>query len=174
MSFTLNANIMACQVSNQQFCHMKSPLYVADTSKSCNYALFLNDKAKINSVCILSVINQTQDDAININVNLWAILTLQDDKKLYTTCLLFTYTIKLCFSHYIIYLPNGFEANAISFILPSNNKLNVESSIEMSQYKVGFNMSYSKIDNVSFMQSLDLSSLMDDKLQDLDHEMNQK
>ena len=45
-------------------CHIKSPLYVADASESCSYALFINDKAKINSVCILSVINQTQHEAI--------------------------------------------------------------------------------------------------------------
>ena len=32
--FPLSANIMACQVSNEQFSHIKSHLYVADTSKS--------------------------------------------------------------------------------------------------------------------------------------------
>ena len=68
-------------------------------------------------------------------------------KKLYVTCLQFSYTIKLHFPYNIIYLPYGCEANAISFELPSNNKLNVGSSIEMPQYKLGFNRFYSKIDN---------------------------
>ena len=70
---------MACQVSNGQLCQINPPMYVADTSKSCSYALFLKDKVKINSICILSVINQTQDKALNINI-FWAISTLQDDK----------------------------------------------------------------------------------------------
>ena len=68
ISFPLSANIMACQVLNGQFCCINSP-YAADTSKSCSYTLFLNDKAKINSVCILSIIKQTHFEAININDN---------------------------------------------------------------------------------------------------------
>ena len=64
-----------------------TPLCVADTHKSCCYALILKDKVKMNDVCILSVINQTQDEALNINDNFWAISTLKDDKKLYITCL---------------------------------------------------------------------------------------
>ena len=85
--FPINADIMVYQVSNWQFCHINSPLYVADTSNSCSYALLLNNKVKINDFCILSVINQLQDQALNINDNFWAIPTLQDNKKLYITCL---------------------------------------------------------------------------------------
>ena len=79
--FPLNINIMACQVSNGQFCHINSPLYAAHTSNSCSYALFLKDRVKINNFCISSVINQTQDEALNINTNFWAISTLQDNKS---------------------------------------------------------------------------------------------
>ena len=60
-------------MSNGQFCHINSPLYTADTLTSCNYALFLQNKGKINKCCILSVINHTQDEAFNINDNFWAI-----------------------------------------------------------------------------------------------------
>ena len=98
----------------------------------------------------------------------WAISALQDNKKLYITCLQFSYTIKLCFSYDIIYLPDAHEANAISFVLPSTNKLYLESSIKTPQLKLGFNRSYKKkINNFSLMQSFNLSSLTDDKLQDL-------
>ena len=85
--FLLSANIMEGQVPNRQFCHINSPMYEADTSKSCSYALFLKDKVKLNNVCILSVINQAQDEALNVKDNFWAISTLQDDEKLYITCL---------------------------------------------------------------------------------------
>ena len=98
-----------------------------------------------------------------------AISTLQDNKKLYMTFLQYSYTIKLHFPYDIIYLPNGCEANAVTFVLPSNNKLNIKSSIEANEYKLGFNRSYSKINNFSLMQSLNISSLMDDKLQDFAH-----
>ena len=166
-----SADIMACQVLNGQFCHINSPLYVADTSKSCSYTLFLNDKAKINSVCLLSIVNQTHNEAININDNFWAISTLQNDKILYITCLQFSYTRKLSFPYDRIYLPDECEANAMSFVLLSNNKLHVESSIETPQYKIGFNRSCSKINNLSLMQCLNLSSLMDNTLQDLAHKI---
>ena len=130
---------MACQVSNGQFCHINSPLYVADTSKSYSYTLFLNNKARINNVCIFSLINQTHNERININDNFWAIYALQADKKLYIklyiTCLQFSYTIKLHFQYDIIYLPDECEANAMSSVLVPNNKLHIKSSIRTPQYK---------------------------------------
>ena len=144
---------------------------MADISSSCSYAKFLKDKVKLNDICILSVINQTQDKALDINDNFWAISILQDNKKLYIICLQYSYTIKLHFPYDIIYLPNGCEDNAITFVLPSSNKLNRESSIEATEYKGGFNRSYPKNDKFSLMQSLNISSLMGDKLQDLAHKI---
>ena len=41
ISFLLSTDIMACQVSNGQICHINSALYTTDTSNSCTYALFL-------------------------------------------------------------------------------------------------------------------------------------
>ena len=58
---------MVYQVSNGQLYHINSPLYAADNSNSCSYALFLKDQERINKVCILLVVNQTQDEAFNIN-----------------------------------------------------------------------------------------------------------
>ena len=126
--------MLACQVSNGQFCHINSPLYTADTLTSCSYALFPQNKDRINKFCILSVVNQTQDEAININDNFCSISTLQDNKNLCITCLQFSYLIKLCLPYDIIYIPNGCEANAITFILPSNNKLHVEPISEIPEY----------------------------------------
>ena len=106
-----------------------------------------------------------QDEAININDNIWAILTLQNNKKLYVTCLQYNYSISLNFPYDIIYLPNGCEVNASTFVLPSNNQLNLDSIMEAPENKLGFNRSYSKINNFSLMQSLNISSLTDDSLQ---------
>ena len=128
-------------------------------------AYFLKDGVKINYLCILSVKNQTEDEALNINDNLWAISTLQDNEKLYITYLQYSYTIKLHFPYDIIYLSDSCEASAIKFVVPSSNKLNVESSIEATDYKLGFNRSYSKINSFSLRKSLNISSLIDDKLQ---------
>ena len=52
--FPISNDIMASQASNGQFCHINFPLYTSDTSYSCSYALFLQDKDKINKYCILS------------------------------------------------------------------------------------------------------------------------
>ena len=72
---------------------------------------------------------------LNINDNFGAISTLQDNKKLYITCLQYSYLVKLCFSYDVISLPNGCEANAVTFVLPSNSKLNVEPIIKVPDYK---------------------------------------
>ena len=67
--------------------------------------------------------------------------------------------MNLHFAHDIIYVPNGCEANAITFVLPSNNKLNVEPSTEAAEYQLSFNRSYSKIKKFSLMQCFNISSL---------------
>ena len=81
ISFPLSMGIMACQVLNDQFCHINSPLYAVDTSNSYSYVLFLQNKDKINKFCMLSVTNQVQNEAVNINNNFWAISTLQNNKS---------------------------------------------------------------------------------------------
>ena len=164
ISIPLSASIMACQVCNRWFCHVNSPHHAADTSNSCSYALFLKEQVKINNICILSVLYQTQDEALSINDNFWPIQDLPHNRKLYKTCLHYSYTIKVHFPYDIIHLPDSCETNPITFVLPSNNKLNIESFIEETEYKLGFNRSYSNIDNFSLMQSLKVSNLTDDKL----------
>ena len=161
ISFSLSTDIMACQVSNGQFCHISSPLYASATSNSCSYALFPQDKERINTFFILSVINKMEDKAFNVNDNFWPISTLQDNKQLYIICLLYSYTIKLHFPYNIIYSPDGCEVNAITFLFPSDDKLNVEPTIEAPEYKLGFNRSCTKIDHFSLTQSLNRSSLTD-------------
>ena len=86
-----------------------------------------------------------QDEAVNINNNLWAISTLQTNKKFYITCLQYSYSISLCFLYNIIYLQDGCEANAITFVLPSNNWLNIGSIMEAPENKIDFNRSYPKL-----------------------------
>ena len=108
-----------------------------------------------------------QDEAINTNNNFWAISTLQNNKKLYITCLQYTYSITLHFLNDAIYLPDGCEANTITFVLPSNNRLNVDSIMEAPENKLGFNRSYSKIKYFSLTQSLNISILTDDNLHNL-------
>ena len=64
----------------------------------------------------------------------------------------------------MIYLPDGCEANAITFILPSNNCLNVDFDIKASENKFSFNRSYSKIENVNLMQALNISNFCNTNL----------
>ena len=65
----------------------------------------------------------------------------------------------------MIYLPDGCEANIFTFILPSNNHLNVDSDIKTSENKFGFNSSYSKIENFNLMQALNISNFYNTYLQ---------
>ena len=115
---------------------------------------------RINTFCTLSLINQTQHKAININENFWAISTLESKKKLYITCLQFSYSLALQFPCDVIYLPDGCEANAITFVLPSNNHLNVHSDIKASEN----NRSYSKTGNFYLIQTLNISNFCNHNL----------
>ena len=93
--------------------------------------------------------------------------TLKNNKKFYITCLQYSYSLTLYFPYDVIYLPDGGEANAITFVLPSNSRLNVDSIMEALKIKLGSNRSYLEINNFSLMQSLNISSLTDDNLQNL-------
>ena len=59
--------------------------------------------------------------------------------KLYITCLHYSYAITLCFLCDVIYQPNGCRANDITFVLPSNNRPNVDSIMEVLENKLGLN-----------------------------------
>ena len=152
-------------------CQMVNFVTLVGTSNSCSYAFFLQNKDTVNKFCILSVINQMQDEAFNVSDNFRSISTLKNNKKIYITCLQYSYSVSLCFPYDINYLPNGCEANTITFVLPSNNGLSVNSIMEALESKLGFNRSYSKINNFSLMQSLNISSLTDDSLQNLSNKM---
>ena len=115
----------------------------------------------------MSVTNQTHDEPININENFGQ---YPPSKMIINYTLhAYSYTIKLHFSHDIIYLPDGCEANAIFFLLPSNNKLHVKTPTETPQHKLGFNRSYFKINNFNLMLTLNLTSFTNDKLEDVAH-----
>ena len=91
ISFPVSTDILACEVSNGQFCCIHSPQYTADTSSSCSYAFFLQNKDRINKFGLLSMANLRQDEAININDKFWLIYMLHSDKKVHVTCLGFSY-----------------------------------------------------------------------------------
>ena len=78
-----------------------------------------------------------QDEAINMNDNFSQFLPSIMIQRFKSP--VYSFLIKLCFPFEIIYLPDGCEANAITFVLPSNNKLNVDPIDES-----GFNRLYSK------------------------------
>ena len=145
ISFPLSAGIMVWQGSNGHFCHINTPLYTADTSKVCSYTLFFQNTMRTNIFCTLSIFNQTQVKALNINEKFWAISTLESNKKLYITCLQFSYSLALWFPYDITYITDGCEANAITFILPCNKCLNVDSDIKAWENKFGLIRSYCKL-----------------------------
>ena len=147
--------------------HQHTPVYSVILQTLAVTSFSFRIKSKLIKLCILSVIIQTENKAINIYGNFWAISILQNNKKFYTTCLQYSYSILLCFPFDIVYLPDGCKANAITFVLPTNNRLNVDSIIKTMENKLGFNRSYSKINNFSLMQSLDTSSTTDKTLTSL-------
>ena len=122
-------------------------------SKSVTNNVF-DSKSQNQRQCILSylaLLILSYDELVDCKVEIMQ-LTIQVDNifaTLYITCLQFSYSIKLHFPYDIISLPNGCKASPISFVLPSNTNINVEAIIETPEYKLGFNRSYSKINNFS-------------------------
>ena len=87
--------------------------------------------------------------------------------KSFVTCFQYSNSISLHFPYDLVYLPDGCEASAITLVLPSNKRLNVNPMIKTMENKLGFSRSYSKISTFSLMQCLDISSTSDETLKSI-------
>ena len=62
-------NVLGCVVSSGHFCRLDTPLHPVNKIQECHYFLFEDDKEKISKYCQISILNQTRDQAISIDLD---------------------------------------------------------------------------------------------------------
>ena len=67
--------ILICKFSAGYFCRLNTTLHPVDPTQDCNFYLFKNTKKSIWKFCSISLLKQEIDNAINLDQNVWAIMT---------------------------------------------------------------------------------------------------
>ena len=119
------SDILSCQLSTGHYCQINTPFYAIDNTHHCSYYLLQNNDEKVRQFCLLSVINQTMDQATTLDYYYWAIATMKPS-KLQILCLTSSYCVKLKFPIDIIHVPDACEAYNNTFFLPARNNLSKE------------------------------------------------
>ena len=80
-------------------------------------------------------------------------------RKLYITCLIYSYSYTLRHPFDIIYLPNSYESHSDSFYLASNDQLTSRvDSGNISIHFINFEKRYKKLSVFTCMQTLNFNS----------------
>ena len=121
----------------------------------------------ISKYCQISILNQNRDLAISIDKYFWGITSLST-RKLYITCLAYSYPIYLRHPFVIIYLANFCEASSDSFFLPSSDELPCEiDSRNLSINFTNFDNRYERLSNFTLKQTFNLTPLSNNELDKL-------
>ena len=133
VTFPTAEEIFSCRMSIGSFCEINNAIYPTSTIRSCEYALFMEQQALIKQVCRVDLVNFTRDQALSLDYQFWAILTVQPT-TMQVNCLTKTYYVELQHPLDIIFLEESCEASTISMLLPGRTVLSKE--VDSSQLGV--------------------------------------
>ena len=122
VTFPTAEEIFSCRMSIGSFCEINNAIYPTSAISSCEYALFMEEPALVRKICKVDLVNFTRDQALSLDSQFWAILTVQPT-TMQVNCLTKTYYIELQHPLDIIFLEESCEASIASMLLPSRTVL---------------------------------------------------
>ena len=152
-------DVVTCQISAGHFCNFNTALYPTASTKECLYHLLVNDKEKIQKYCTISVRKYTQDTAINLEANTWALAVLEPT-TLHVTCLTYSYQIRVKTTFQLVELENSCQAYSPNIVLPSGNQMFEKRNSSLIQQRFfNYDVQYSAIPNFFLMQTFNITKL---------------
>ena len=109
-------DVRLCLMTNGHLCIFNQALYPVEHTRWCMYALFINDKERIEKNCLLKTINRTTNLAYSLDGYLWAVSALAAE-KLQSRCIMETHVITIKPPVQIIDIGNGCEAYSASIYI---------------------------------------------------------
>ena len=171
--FTLphSNDVMKCQISAGNFCNLNTALYPTESTMKCIYHLLANNDEKIKKYCTISISKYTQDTAINLEGNTWALAVLEPI-KLHVTCLTYSYQIDVKTSFKLVELENSCQAYSPNIILPSGNQMSEkrENSL-IKQRFFNYDEGYISIPNFFLMQTFNITKLSSEQIDKLSNDL---
>ena len=125
VTFPTAEEIFSCRMSIGSFCEINNAIYPTSAISSCEYALFMEQPALVRKICKVDLVNFTRDQALSLDSQFWAILTVQPT-TMQVNCLTKTYYVELQHPLDIIFLEESCEASTASMLLPSHTVLSKE------------------------------------------------
>jgi len=165
LTLPIHDDILTCTISAGHFCNLNTPLYPTRSSKQCIYNLLMNQEEQIKENCELEIENYQQDQAINLEQNIWALSVLEVPTELHITCLTYSYEIAVTTNFQLIELDNSCQAYNPNFIIPSSNIMKEEqnSSIIKDRF-LNYDPEYTSIPNFFLMQTFNLTLLSQEQI----------
>ena len=165
VTFPTAEEIFSCRMSIGSFCEINNAIYPTSTLRSCEYALFMEQPALVKRICKVDLVNFTRDQALSLDSQFWAILTVQPT-TMQVNCLTKTYYVELQHPLDIIFLEESCEASTVSRLLPSHTVLSKE--VDSSQLGVRqdqLKLHYQKIQDFTIIRNTPIEKLTPQQLE---------
>ena len=165
VTFPTAEEIFSCRMSIGSFCEINNAIYPTSAIKSCEYALFMEQEALVKRICKVDLVNFTRDQALSLDSQFWAILTVQPT-TMQVNCLTKTYYVELQHPLDIIFLEESCEASTVSMLLPSRTVLSKE--VDSSQLGVRqdqLKLHYQKIHDFTIIRNTPIEKLTPQQLE---------
>ena len=165
VTFSTVEEIFSCRMSIGSFCEINNAIYPTSTINSCEYTLFMEQQTLVRKLCKVDLVNFTRDQAFSLDLQFWAILTVQPI-TMQVSCLTKMYYVKLQHPLNIIFLEESCEASTVSMLLPSHTVLSKE--VDSSQLGIRLDqlkLHYQKIQDFTIISNTPIEKLTPQQLE---------
>ena len=157
--------IFSCRMSIGSFCEINNAIYPTSAISSCEYALFMEQSALVRKLCKVDLVNFTRDQALSLDSQFWAILTIRPT-TMQVNCLTKTYYVELQHPLDIIFLEESCEASIASMLLPSHTVLSKEiDSAQLGIRQDQLKLHYQKIQDFIIISNTPVEKLTPQQLE---------
>lgn len=138
-------DIQLCLASGGGLCTLNQALYPLETIDWCLYALFVQNKDKIQKNCEVKTQTHTGNLAHSLGRYLWAISSMATN-AIQVQCMKETTVVKIHPQLQIIHVGNGCEGYSPSITMPAKSELTTDiDQLGRANYFLKFNPKYQEI-----------------------------
>ena len=164
-------DVRLCLMTNGHLCMFNQALYPVEHINWCIYALFINDKERVERDCLLKTMNQTTNLAYNLDGYLWAVSSLAAE-KLQIRCVMETCVITIKPPLQIVDIGNGCEAYSASIYIPAKSEITATlQSVTQTQFFLDYNFNYTNVSNFLIWHKSDFAKLTTKEIETLKAKM---
>ena len=152
-------DIRVCETTEGYLCPMNQALYPVEKIEWCLYALFTQDKGKVQQYCIIEATHRRANRAQSLGGYLWAVSTLKNE-KLQVRCLVETHIEDIIAPLTIVNIGDGCEAYSSSIYIPAKTELTSrDDELVRHVHFLKFNDQYQDITRYSMIEAMHFETL---------------